>query len=79
MVPSVLQRFEWEDIKEIEYQDLLGKLDYETWLLSHAWRRLDSAGHGGATREEFEWAMSLVYSRTFGMAAKEGEIPLSLC
>ncbi|CAD7696604.1 unnamed protein product [Ostreobium quekettii] len=73
-VPSVLQRFEWEDIKEIEYGDLLRKLDYETWLVSYAWQRLDSAATGGASRDEFEWAMSIVHSRTFGMAAKEGGV-----
>lgn len=74
-VPGVLQTFEWEDIKEIEYVDMADKVAYDNWLVVDAWQQLTPAATGGASRDEFEWAMSIVHSRSFA-AMKQGGMQL---
>ncbi|KAL0050877.1 hypothetical protein WJX82_009288 [Trebouxia sp. C0006] len=71
-VPSPLCTFAWEDMPQIEVPDMTQQLHHASWLLSDAWPRLSPEATGGASREELEWAVSVVHSRTFGTAAKEG-------
>ena len=68
----VLCSFSYEDICAIEYEDIRSDLDRYIWLVSDAWQRLKPEAHSHSDRDDFDWAMSVVHSRTFGTAGKRG-------
>ena len=68
----VLCAFSYEDICAIEYEDIRLELDRYIWLVSDAWQRLNPEAHSNSDRDAFDWAMSIVHSRTFGTAGKRG-------
>ena len=68
----MLCSFSYEDIKAIEYGDVMDELDYYIWIVVDAWQNLRADAHGNSSREDFEWAMSIVHSRSFGSAGKKG-------
>ncbi|KAK9805479.1 hypothetical protein WJX72_000563 [[Myrmecia] bisecta] len=74
VVDGPLTTFAWGDFKEIQYDPMMEQVHAGSWLLSDAYPRLEGEAIGGATREQFEWAMSVVHSRTFGSAAEEGGV-----
>lgn len=61
-VPTPLITFTWEDIDEMGYEPMRGKFDTATFL-TKAYDSLSTEATGGATREEFLWALSVVHSR----------------
>ncbi|KAL3147314.1 hypothetical protein ABBQ32_002799 [Trebouxia sp. C0010 RCD-2024] len=71
-VPSPLVSFTWEDMQAIQVPDMIQQLHHASWLLSDAFPRLSPQATGNASREDLEWAVSIVHSRTFGTPAKEG-------
>lgn len=58
-VPSPLQSFQWEDFAEIQYEPAQQALHQLDWLISDAYPRLPDAAHGGASDQDFQWAMSV--------------------
>lgn len=58
-VPSPLQLFAWEDMQDIEVPDTVQQVHNASWLLSDAYPRLSAEATGNASREDFEWAVSV--------------------
>lgn len=50
---------------------MLRELDRATWLASDTAAGLASAGH---SREQVDWALSIVHSRSFGAPGKAGAV-----
>ncbi|GMH33156.1 hypothetical protein BSKO_00990 [Bryopsis sp. KO-2023] len=74
LVPGILSTFQWEDMQAIEYQELKDKVNFDIWLVMDSWQRLSADAHGGASRDEYDWAMSIVHSRCFGVVGKKGGV-----
>mmetsp|Transcript_3417 Transcript_3417/g.9820 ORF Transcript_3417/g.9820 Transcript_3417/m.9820 type:complete len:533 (-) Transcript_3417:2061-3659(-) len=73
-VPSPLTGFTWEEMQELQYQAVLTDV-YETdWLAADGYSRSSPEAIGGASEEEFRWALSVVHSRTFGSASPQGGV-----
>jgi len=71
-VPSPLEALAWEDLRAVDYPPMQAALDRLAWLAGDAWQRLSPEATGGASREAFGWALSVVHSRTFGTPAADG-------
>lgn len=71
-LPCLLCDYTYEDITAIEYGDIRSAIDSYVWLVSDAWQRLRPEAHGNSSREEFDWAMTMVHSRSFGTAGNRG-------
>lgn len=71
-VKCVSQTYEQDEINKITYQELINKLEHMNWVKEDAWTNMTPEAHGHSTKEEFEWALSIVHSRVFGTAGKEG-------
>jgi len=85
LVPAPLVNFSWEDVQSIAYEPARRQFDKTTWMVSSAWSSLPpsaaSVPSNASTtstplpsREEFDWAISIVHSRTFGTAGKGGGV-----
>lgn len=79
-VPSPLISFTWEDTWQIAYAPMRRKLDDAVWMAGAAWAALPSgaAGKSNPTRSDFDWALSIVHSRTFGVAACGGGVGIRM-
>ena len=69
--------FEWEETREIQYAPLLADLDRYGLLVQDSLRSAGGAGSsavGGASKEEWEWAMALVHSRSFAVLTSAPEV-----
>jgi hypothetical protein len=74
-VPAPMINFSWEDVQSIAYEPARRQLDKTIHLVSSAWASLPpTAASSQLTREEFDWAISIVHSRTFGTAGKAGGV-----
>lgn len=71
-VPSPLTSFSWEDIQAIAYDPLRRQLDHAGWLAASAAGVLTPDATGGADREQLEWALSVLHSRTFANGGRSG-------
>jgi hypothetical protein len=67
-VPTPLVSFEWEDVKSIAYSPGRLAFDKALWLLSTG-----SSSTKSIDNESFEWAVSVVHSRTFGLPCVTGK------
>jgi len=68
-VPSLFF-FDWEEAREVQYAPVLAELDRYGLLVQDSLRAAGGTGSpalGGASREQWEWAMALVHSRSFGV------------
>lgn len=63
VVPSPLTTFSWQDVQAIEYEPMRRQLDHASWLASSASQQ---GGSSSFSREQWDWALSVVHSRTFG-------------
>ncbi|PRW44382.1 Histone-lysine N-methyltransferase setd3 [Chlorella sorokiniana] len=70
-VPSPLTAFSWEDVQALEYQPMLRQLEHTTWLASSAGQQ---PGGSRFSREQWDWALSVVHSRTFGAPGPAGGV-----
>lgn len=82
-VPRALETLPWDATSEIEYQPALDALFNASWIESDGWQYLQQIDPeidvcGGASREEWAWALSVVHSRTFGAAGTGGGINVRL-
>ena len=71
-VPS-LYFFDWDEAREVQYAPLLAELDRYGLLVQDSLRAAGGPGSpalGGASREQWEWAMSVVHSRSFGVLVR---------
>jgi hypothetical protein len=59
LVPAPLETFSWEEMQEIEYQPALDVLYKYQWLVQDSYQSCSREAVGGATAEEFQWAMSV--------------------
>lgn len=59
-------------MKDIEYSDMADKIAFDNWLLVDSWQQLSPDATGGSTRDEYDWAMSIVHSRSFGAIGEGG-------
>lgn len=66
-VPTPLVNFEWDDVKSIAYSSGRSAYDKASWLLATS-----SSSVKGMDKELFEWAASVVHSRTFGLPSVTG-------
>ncbi|GAX76985.1 hypothetical protein CEUSTIGMA_g4432.t1 [Chlamydomonas eustigma] len=73
-VPAPLETFCWEDMQDIQYGPGQASLHEYNWLVSDAYSRCTPKSIGGASQELFQWAMSVVHSRTFGNASPGGGV-----
>ncbi|KAI3428549.1 hypothetical protein D9Q98_007371 [Chlorella vulgaris] len=62
VVPSPLTTYSWDDVQAIQYPPMRRQVDHASWLASSACQQ----GNGAFTREQWDWALSVVHSRTFG-------------
>eukprot|EP00467_Chlorarachnion_reptans_P022018 CAMPEP_0114492898 /NCGR_PEP_ID=MMETSP0109-20121206/3813_1 /TAXON_ID=29199 /ORGANISM="Chlorarachnion reptans, Strain CCCM449" /LENGTH=1080 /DNA_ID=CAMNT_0001669797 /DNA_START=430 /DNA_END=3668 /DNA_ORIENTATION=- len=74
IVPSPINTFEWEQISQIEYGPAKNKLFEAHHVTSESYERLSREAHSASTREEYEWALSIVHSRTFRIPNTEKRI-----
>ena len=49
-------------MQDVEVPDAVQQLHNASWLLSDAYPRLSPEATGNASREDFEWAVSVSYS-----------------
>ncbi|KAL4428352.1 hypothetical protein ABPG75_002441 [Micractinium tetrahymenae] len=70
-VPSPLTAFSWEDIQAIEYPPMRKELDHASWLAASA---AQLPGGRRFSAEQWEWALSVVHSRTFGAPGRRGGV-----
>jgi hypothetical protein len=82
-VPRASEALPWDATSEIEYQPALDALFNASWIESDGWQYLKQIDPeigvcGGADREEWAWALSVVHSRTFGAAGTGGGINVRL-
>jgi hypothetical protein len=79
-VPAPLLNFSWEDVQSIAYEPARRQFEKTAWIVSSAWTSLPPGAASVGTeqqlpsREEFDWAISVVHSRTFGTAGKGGGV-----
>lgn len=76
-VPNPLSTFSWEDTQAIAYEPARRQLDHAAWLAASSLDSLPDGAAGPApllSRESFEWALSVVHSRTFGSAGRTGGV-----
>ena len=75
-VPNPLTTFSWEDTQAIAYEPARRQLDNTSWLVASSSDSLPetAAGPAAPSREIFEWAVSVVHSRTFGSAGRTGGV-----
>ena len=71
--------FRFDEVREIQYGPMREELDRYGWLVADGYRQAGGGeggceAMGGASKEEFEWAMALVHSRSFGLASEKGGI-----
>ena len=59
LVPAPLETFSWEEMQDIKYQPALDVLYKYQWLVQDSYQRCSSEAVGGATADEFQWAMSV--------------------
>ncbi|KAG1666921.1 hypothetical protein FOA52_005981 [Chlamydomonas sp. UWO 241] len=79
LVPAPMETLSWEQMQEIQYQPGKEALDKYNWLLADAYSSCSAEALGGKgdekpSEEMFQWAMSVVHSRTFGNAAPGGGV-----
>lgn len=73
-VDCVLSCFSYEDIQAIQYKPALQEVEKYIWLITDAWQNLYPEAHAHSTRDEFDWAMTVVNSRTYGANSKHGQM-----
>jgi len=73
-VPCPLETFAWEEMQDIQYLPAQGALFEHDWLVTDAYSRCSPEAVGAAGQEQFKWAMSVVHSRTFGNASRQGGV-----
>jgi hypothetical protein len=90
LVPAPLINFSWEDVQSIAYEPARRQFDKTAWMVSSAWASLPPGAISEKSnaspaapppplrtvpsREDFDWAISIVHSRTFGTAGKAGGV-----
>ena len=78
-VPSPLVGWSWEEIEMVEYQPALEAVYNVMWSHSNAWSEFSSQMTDETfSREEFDWAISCVSSRTFGTPGKGGGVEVRM-
>lgn len=78
-VPAPAASFSWDERQRVAYEPMLKQMDTAVWFASDAWARLPSNAAGPSpSRASFEWALSVVHSRTFGLAAIGGGVGVRL-
>ncbi|KAG2446144.1 hypothetical protein HXX76_000741 [Chlamydomonas incerta] len=73
-VPAPLETFGWEDITGLRYPAAEEALHAADWLRADAAEAAGEQATGGLGPEDFNWALSVVHSRTFANAAPGGGV-----
>ncbi|KAG2440536.1 hypothetical protein HYH02_010414 [Chlamydomonas schloesseri] len=73
-VPAPLETFGWEDIQGLRYPAAEEALHAADWLRADAAEAAGEQATGGLGVEDFNWALSVVHSRTFANAAPGGGV-----